>query len=289
MNLGWGHALLFAGLWGQADRRGVLEDRPGQIRAKLPLLCGNPPFHMTQAEVDQALNDLQRAPNRFIKRYAAKGVKLIKILNFNTHQNPHIKEKASNFLDFQTQPTALGLHGANTSVAGLTPDSGLLTPDSKDVGAAPAAPPRPKLRRPGKKIERPQWQFVFGRIFDWLKERKHGADPGISGRERGHIRNIYDGYGWATVCALWDLWVEKVNASTGKENKWTEWAVKRGYCVEAFYNERGLMLDDARWKDKRDEYEKRDAKAYQPKDDEVPIGNLLTNMIGALTPVKKAR
>lgn len=85
--LGWGHALLFQGLWMMADREGRLEDRPGKIKFTLPLVAS--------LDIDKALEDLQTAPNKFIERYEVDGVRYIQVVNFHKHQNPHHMEHPS--------------------------------------------------------------------------------------------------------------------------------------------------------------------------------------------------
>jgi len=108
------YTLIFEGLWCLSDREGRLEDRPAKIHFDV-----NPgrPFEGTQA----ALAWL--AENGFIERYQASSRKLIQVVNFSKHQNPHCKEGPS------TIPARCS-HGVGTSVARLTPDSGLLIPDS---------------------------------------------------------------------------------------------------------------------------------------------------------------
>jgi hypothetical protein len=74
--------LLFIGLWTEADRRGVLEDRPKTL--KLKLLPGD------ECDADELLEEL--ASRGFIKRYEAEGVRCIYIMKFCQHQTPHQKE-----------------------------------------------------------------------------------------------------------------------------------------------------------------------------------------------------
>lgn len=112
--------LLFIGLWCAADRAGRLEDRPKRIKAEL--------LPYDSSDVDALLDEL--AVRGFIIRYDAAGVGYIQVVNFERHQDPHVKEKAS------TIP-APGEHRTSTVQKPLTPDSGLLTPDSKTLRAAP--------------------------------------------------------------------------------------------------------------------------------------------------------
>lgn len=77
--------LLFAGLWTIADRAGRLEDRPKRIKAAL----------LPYDECD--INDLldQLVDRGFIARYEAGVQKLIQVLAFDKHQNPHKNEPES--------------------------------------------------------------------------------------------------------------------------------------------------------------------------------------------------
>lgn len=74
--------LLFAGLWGLADRDGRLEDRPKRIKAEL-LPFGN-------CDIEILLGQL--VANGFIVRYQVDEHKVIQVLNFAKHQRPHHKE-----------------------------------------------------------------------------------------------------------------------------------------------------------------------------------------------------
>jgi hypothetical protein len=78
--------LLFAGLWGIADRAGRLEDRPRRIKAEvLP--------YDDDADVDAMLDAL--AERGFVERYEANDTKYLQVVNFGKHQTPHIKEAPS--------------------------------------------------------------------------------------------------------------------------------------------------------------------------------------------------
>lgn len=77
--------LLFAGLWCEADRRGILEDRPKTLKIKI--LPGD------NCDVEALLAELETWG--FIQRYEADGVRCILIRNFEKHQNPHYKELPS--------------------------------------------------------------------------------------------------------------------------------------------------------------------------------------------------
>ena len=122
------HTVVFSGLWCLADREGRLEDRPARIHFDV-----NPgrPFDGTCRALDWL------AQHGFIVRYEADGKRLIQVVNFAKHQNPHCKEAPS------TLPAPCE-HSASTVLAVLTPDSGLLTPDS---GLLTACPPDKGARK----------------------------------------------------------------------------------------------------------------------------------------------
>ena len=80
--------LLFIGLWCIADRDGRLEDRPRRIKKAL---LG---YDDATAEETNGMLE-QLAKSGFIIRYAVDSVQYIQIVNFSKHQNPNMKEKAS--------------------------------------------------------------------------------------------------------------------------------------------------------------------------------------------------
>jgi hypothetical protein len=77
--------LLFQGLWCHADREGRMEDRPRKLKAEI--------LPYDDCDVESLLSDLDR--HGFITRYAVDGRRFIQVVNFSKHQNPHIKEAAS--------------------------------------------------------------------------------------------------------------------------------------------------------------------------------------------------
>jgi len=145
--------LLFIGLWTLADRAGRLEDRPKQIKMEL--------FPADAVDVDACLDGLQRWG--FVARYEIDGKRLIQVVNFDKHQNPHRDEKVS-VLPAQdgSFDVARCKHGASTVRApddngcdtvaiGLIPDS--LIPESlstdsgnpiAELAAQPPAAPKPR-------------------------------------------------------------------------------------------------------------------------------------------------
>jgi len=77
--------LLFAGLWTIADREGRLEDRPRKIKIEI--------LPYDDCDINLLLLELQK--KGFIIRYTVDGNAYIQIYNWLKHQNPHIKEMAS--------------------------------------------------------------------------------------------------------------------------------------------------------------------------------------------------
>jgi hypothetical protein len=120
--------LLFAGLWCEADRRGILEDRPKTIKVKI--LPGD------SCDIEALLGQL--AERGFIGRYEANGVRCIVIPSFDKHQNPHVKEQENGLplpVEHQTS-TVLAPDKNSTNPAdsfnldSLIPESPSLNPDS---------------------------------------------------------------------------------------------------------------------------------------------------------------
>ncbi|MDR7295467.1 hypothetical protein J2X16_000788 [Pelomonas aquatica] len=151
--------LLFIGLWTLADRAGRLEDRPKQIKMEI--------FPADAVNVDAALEGLQQWD--FVKRYEVNGRRLLQVVNFSKHQNPHKDEKLSVLPapdgTFDVTPCKNGAStvqaqckedgsivrtqckdGAATVAIGLIPDplipdAGLLIPESGCPGSPLAPPP----------------------------------------------------------------------------------------------------------------------------------------------------
>ncbi len=128
--------LLFAGLWCEADRRGILEDRPKTIKVKV--LPGD------NCDVDELLNELQ--DHGFIDRYESGEFRCIFVKNFDKHQNPHVKEQANTLpapdghhASPVLAPVKSGLNPAESLL--LNPDSGILKPDPVSTPLPPKSEP----------------------------------------------------------------------------------------------------------------------------------------------------
>lgn len=122
--------LLFAGLWLHCDREGRMEDRPKKIKAEI--------LPYDSCDADALLGELEKYG--FIIRYSHGDRRYIQVTNFGKHQNPHIKEAASEI-------PAPGQHSASTvqasevpAPAGLNPSSPILNPESPTTTTDACAP-----------------------------------------------------------------------------------------------------------------------------------------------------
>lgn len=153
--------LIFPGLWMLADREGRMEDRPKQIKMEL--------LPADAQDVEPLLAELEA--HGFLVRYRNEEGRFIQISNFKKHQNPHFSEKQSAFKppDSEKQ-SAFKEHdsGATPETPGeilLTPDSGLLIPDSLEK-KEPSAPARKRSSPPDRPAD------VIEQVWtDWLRLR----------------------------------------------------------------------------------------------------------------------
>lgn len=114
--------LLFAGLWTLADREGRLEDRVKKIKAEV--------LPYDDADADALMNEL--AGHDFIQRYEVAGQKYVQITAFQKHQNPHVKEPASQIPAPQkngSRTVRKTTENGSRRAVSIT-DSGLPIPDS---------------------------------------------------------------------------------------------------------------------------------------------------------------
>lgn len=82
--------LLFAGLWGLADREGRLKDDPRWLRVEVL-----PYAPIDDKAVDGLLDGLASGPDPFIQRYEVDGRRYLQIVNWHAHQAPHHTERES--------------------------------------------------------------------------------------------------------------------------------------------------------------------------------------------------
>lgn len=154
--------LLFVGLWTIADRDGKLEDRPKKIKAEIL------PFD--NCDVEKQLRELTE--RGFINRYVVGNVKIIQIINWKKHQNPHVKEAESLLPAPDEHGASIGRIPDGTQPlperAGLIPDSLNLIPDSMgtDVPTRQQKPKREKFIKP-----------TITEVIAYCRERGDKVDP----------------------------------------------------------------------------------------------------------------
>lgn len=170
--------LLFAGLWLHCDREGRMEDRPKKIKAEI--------LPYDSCDADQLLNQLQA--NGFIIRYQSGDRRYIQVVNFGKHQNPHIKEGASEI-------PAPGEHSTSTvqvsevpAPAGLNPSSPIPQPESGIPQPETPAPATPQPRR--AKTRTADWAEDFEAVWT-AYPRKPGMSR--SNTEKAFAARIAEG------------------------------------------------------------------------------------------------
>lgn len=117
------HRLLFAGLWGLADRDGRLRDKPLELKIKL--------LPVDQCDVSSMLDDL--ADSGRIVRYRVEGMSYIAVSNFGRYQHPHKNEPESEI----PPPT----------------DNRAEFKDSRNYPSAPVTPDMPQQSVPSTRAE----------------------------------------------------------------------------------------------------------------------------------------
>ena len=182
--------LLFAGLWVIADRDGRIEDRPRKIRAEV--------MPYDDFDADKALNELAQAG--FIARYEADGVKVIQVLAWDKHQNPHVKEASSSLPAQCKHQTSTVLAPDNTqplpALAGLIPSSLIpdsLSPDSSplipDSSVAPSALSGKPARKPRAAKPAAPRSAVWDSYAD-AYERRYGVPPVRNASVNAHLAQV---------------------------------------------------------------------------------------------------
>jgi len=125
--------ILFAGLWGLADRDGRLEDRPKRIKAEV--------LPYDDCDVDAMLQVLADSPEAFIVRYSVDGRSFIEIPAFHDHQAPHYKEAPSEIPPYAGELNHRPIIGQSSVDSDpLNPESGILNPESKKSARAKKQP-----------------------------------------------------------------------------------------------------------------------------------------------------
>ena len=151
--------LLFAGLWTITDREGRLEDRPKKIKAEI--------LPYDECDADALLNELRA--KGFIVRYQIEAARFIQVVNFNKHQNPHMKESASEIPAPDEHQTSTVQVEELPALAGLNPSSLILNPESLIPHPEAPASPKPRI----VKCRAADWEEEFDSMWA-LYPRKPG-------------------------------------------------------------------------------------------------------------------
>lgn len=184
--------IFFQGLWCEADRRGIVEDRPKRLKADI--------LPYDKANVEDMLKNLESSG--FIRRYEVDGVRCIHVVNFAVHQNPHRDEKSSTLpapcehsVDTVPAPDENGSDRALT----LNTDSLSLDSLNTDSSVTPPTPSRGKRKTPLTDL--PEDFTVTDGMRDWAKRRHGLSDAEIDARTE-HFLNYVEKTG--KQYAKWD-------------------------------------------------------------------------------------
>lgn len=190
--------ILFAGLWSIADRRGVLEYRPARIkRDTIPY---------DDCDIEKLMHEL--AARNFIVFYADTEGIYININEFNTHQNPHHKEKENKCPniapDLPQSNTVLALtqpqHNPADSLL-LIPS--LLIPDCgvTESGASPDIPKGTCTKKEKPMLEGMEHLFAVG----YYRERNKISEPAVrlNRPEVDMVSQILNGVSFDSVGPDW--------------------------------------------------------------------------------------
>jgi hypothetical protein len=163
--------LLFIALWTMADREGRMEDRPKRIKAEaLPY---------DDCDANELLDQL--AERGFIARYTVGETRLIQVVNFCKHQNPHVKEGPSQ-IPAPDKPGASPVQARSKASpkpepTRLIPDSGFPLPDSPSLipGSVPSGTDGGAVARSPRGARLPS-DFPTPAEIDWCKKERPDLD-----------------------------------------------------------------------------------------------------------------
>ena len=215
--------LLFAGLWCQADRNGVVEYRPRRIKAEIL------PFD--DADIEGLVVELEA--RGFVVRFAANGSTWLRVVKFREHQTPHPREPAIEIPAKTEEPgifaaghlQAQALLGerqdepghysasAKTSqdITGRAPEqAGFPTPSSFSTSLPPSASPVASPAGAGS----PQ-QVVWATQTGW---------QGITPADRSEWRSAFPAVDIDAELAGAGLWL-KANPHKAKRTNWRKFVV----------------------------------------------------------------
>ena len=227
-----------------------MHDRPKKIKAEI--------LPYDDCNVNELLETL--AALGFINRYEVSGAKYIQVVNFDKHQNPHVKEQASEIpapCKHSASPVQEQVNNReSTEVAGLIPsslilDSGLpsnpLPPPPENfpktsLSVANAPEPEkqitPKAETELQAACRETWHSYAVAYSD-----RYGTDPVINAKVRSQVKSFVQRIGFEEAPQVAAFYVSHAGAFyvkkshdfgsllSGAEGLRTEWATGRMVTV----------------------------------------------------------
>lgn len=200
--------LLFAGMWTICDREGRLEDRPKKIKAEV--------LPYDNCDPDSMLSELEK--HGFIQRYESGGFKVIQVVSWAKHQNPHVKEAPST-LPAPDKNSASTVQASDKEQplperaglipSSLIPDSSPLIPDSSG-GRAPRKRSAPSVKPMATVDELVQAGFPADTAAEFIAHKAGMKAPLTERAWRDHLAEA-EKAGWTPLQAA-----EKVMAKSWK-------------------------------------------------------------------------
>lgn len=195
--------LLFQGLWCQADRCGRLEDRPLRIKASI--------LPYDNCKIDDLLQSLVNLG--FITRYEVNGNRYIHIVNFEKHQNPHVKEPESTIPAPDLHQTSPVLNVPLPS--SLNPLPLTLIPSTPAVPAGAFETIWKKYpRKLGKDISRDRFKAQVKTFQDWL-DIQNAVDRFNRKLQADKTEEKFIPHGSTWFNRVWHDWVNYTENSHG--------------------------------------------------------------------------
>lgn len=189
--------LLFQGLWCHADREGRIEDRPKKLKAEI--------LPYDEADAETLLSELE--VRGFVIRYESGGKRYLQVVNFCKHQNPHVKEQASEIpapdkhdastvqapVNTGSCPAdSLSLDSLIPHPSSLNPDS--LIPDSETPKSKPLHPGKPAAeKKPALTADETALQAVCRETWQRYSEAyavRYGATPIRNAKINGQVKQF---------------------------------------------------------------------------------------------------
>jgi uncharacterized phage protein (TIGR02220 family) len=189
--------LLFVGMWTISDFKGCLEYRPKRIKAQL--------LAYDECDTESLLMNLDKSG--FISIYSVRGVKYIKIVNFEKHQNPHKNERESgsdipDIDEKDSEISELKQDGTTPDKNGTAPaDSLLLIPDSPILNPSNLIASVTPAEKISARKSSPEAQEVFDY---WQQQRGHERAKLDEKRQKAIKARLKDGYTVGDLCRAVD-------------------------------------------------------------------------------------